>query len=351
MISENSIYNKNILVTGGTGFVGSHLVERLVNRGANVVATFISTNPYSYFFTSGLNKKVRMAHVDVCDFESIFDLITKFDINFIFHLAAQPLVEVAYHNPRKTHESNILGTVNMLESAKLYSRIKGVIVASSDKAYGKLSKSSEVAFPKPHPRGETKELTKHHLGGVATSEVKYKESDPLQGDHPYEVSKSAADLIAYSYFKTYDLPIVVTRFGNIYGEGDLNFSRIIPGTMKALVKGERLEVRSNGKYVRDYLYVKDVVEGYLLLANNIEKVKGEAFNFGSDDTLSVLEIIKQIEKILKKEIRYKILNIAKNEIPYQSLDYSKIGKKLGWKPKYNLVKCLKSIYKWYRQIL
>src|SRR3989344_1507208 len=280
--------NKNILVTGGTGFVGSHLVEELVNQGANVVTTFLELDPLSYFFTQGLNKKVVMVQSDVEDFEKMHDIITKNNIEYIFHLAAQALVETAFYNPKRTLTTNITGTVNILESARLFPKVKAVIVASSDKAYGKLAKG------------------------------KYKEEDALRGDHPYEVSKSAADLICFTYFKTYGVPVVTTRFGNIYGEGDLNFSRIIPGIMESLITNERLELRGNGKFIRDYLYVKDVVNGYLLLAKNINKTKGEAFNFGSKETLSVLAVIKLIEKTLKKKINYKILNTAKNEIPYQS---------------------------------
>ena len=141
---------------------------------------------------------------------------------------------------------------------------------------------------------------------------------------------------------------MVTRFGNIYGEGDLNFSRIIPGIMKSIIKNKELRIRSNGKYVRDYLYVKDVVRGYLLLAQNIEKIKGEAFNFGSDDTLTVIEAIKEVGKVLNKKINYKILNTAKNEIPYQSLDYSKIKRTLGWKPKENIKSTAEKIFEWYK---
>ena len=314
--------NRNILVTGGTGFVGSHLVEELVKQKANVVTTFQTLNPRSYFLTQKLDKKVTMVNTDICDFEKVFDIVTKFNIDFIFHLAAQALVDVAYYNPKKTIDSNVMGTTNILEAARLFPKVKGIIVASSDKAYGKLDKKD-----------------------------KYQETDSLRGDHPYEVSKSAADLIAYSYFKTYDLPIVITRFGNIYGEGDLNFSRIIPGIMGSLVRGYELGVRSDGKYVRDYLYVKDVVKGYLLLAKNIDKIKGEAFNFGSMETLSVLDLIKKIEKILHKKIKYKILNTAKNEIPYQSLDYSKIKKSLSWKPKYSIAKTMKNVFRWYKKIL
>jgi CDP-glucose 4,6-dehydratase len=317
----NNFKGKNILVTGGTGFVGSHLVEELVRLDANVITTHISLNPRSYFSTRNLGKFVTMVNVDICNFESIFDVIAKFKIDYIFHLAAQPLVDVAYHNPRRTLESNIMGTVNILESCRLYKNIRGVVVASSDKAYGKLQKD------------------------------KYFESDALKGDHPYEVSKSAADLICNTYFKTYDVPVIITRFGNIYGEGDLNFSRIVPGIIRSLFSKNTLEIRSNGKYVRDYLYVKDVVSAYLLLASNIEKAKGEAYNFGSEETLSVIEVIRRIEKSMNKKVNYKILNNAVNEIPYQSLDYSKIKKAFAWKAKNNFASTIKKIYSWYSKML
>ena len=312
---------KNILVTGGTGFIGSHLIEELIKQKASIISTFQTINPFSYFFTQKLDNNVCLVNLDICDYQKLFDIITKFDIDYIFHLAAQPLIEVAYHNPKRTLYSNIIGTVNICESARLYPKIKGIIIASSDKAYGKLNKD------------------------------KYIETDGLKGDHPYEVSKSSADLIAYSYFKTYQLPIVISRFGNVYGEGDLNFSRIIPGMMKSLIKSEIFKVRSNGKYIRDYLYVKDVVCGYLLLAANIDKIKGEAFNFGSEETLSVTEVIKLTEKVLNKKIRYKILNISKNEISYQSLDYRKIKKILGWVPQRSLLSTVDNIFNWYKKTL
>lgn len=313
-----NLKNKNILVTGGAGFVGAHLVEELIKQKANVIVVDINLGKHSYLFTKGLHKKVNVIKLNICDNNKLLTLIKNHKIEFIFHLAAQALVEEGYRNPKQTLENNIISTINVLEITRLNKQIKGIIVASSDKAYGKLS-------------------TK-----------KYTESSPLSGDHPYDTSKSVTDLISTTYFKTYGIPVVVTRFGNIYGEGDLNISRIIPGIMKSIVNNEELKIRSDGKYTRDYLYVKDVVNGYLLLAKNIGKVEGEVFNFGSDDTLTVLEVIRQVEKALNKKIKYRILNIAKNEIPYQSLDYSKIKKTLGWRPKNTIKSTVKNILGWYK---
>lgn len=310
----------NVLVTGGTGFVGSHLVEELVKQHARVIIPVRSFDPYSYFATQKLNQKAVLVNVDIKNFTQVMDIVTKYDIRTIFHLAAQAIVETAYHNPRETYATNVMGTVNVLESARLYSKVKAIVVASSDKAYGK--------------KGQ-----------------RYVESDPLRGDHPYESSKSAADLIAQTYFKTYQLPVVITRFGNIYGEGDLNFSRIIPGIMQSIITNKPLSIRSNGKFVRDYLYVKDVARGYLLLAGSIAKIKGEMFNFGSDDTLSVLDLIKLTSRTLRRPIPYRIMNIAINEIPYQSLDYTKIRQALGWQPRYSLTGTLKQIFSWYQTAL
>ncbi len=314
-------HNKRVLVTGGTGFVGSHVVDQLVMAGANVLTTTIMNEPKSYFFSRHLDQKVTTAQVDVRNYEGILNLITRFNIEYVLHLAAQPIVEVALADPMYTLDTNIMGTVVILEACRQVKSVKGVIVASSDKAYGKLKSG------------------------------KYSETDRLQGDHPYEVSKSAADLICTSYVRTYGLPVVTTRFGNIYGEGDLNFSRIIPGIMEAVINNHPLELRSGGTYVRDYLYVKDVAKGYLQIMNNIEKVRGEAFNFGSKETLKVIEVIKIAEEVLKKKIPVKMLSSAINEIPYQSLDFTKIGKQLGWAPNDTLKKRMPDILHWYKMIL
>jgi len=308
---------KTILVSGGTGFVGSHLVEALVQIGARVVVPYRSMDPNSYFFTEKLDKKTILASCDLKNQKRIFDIISKYEVDVIFHLGAQAIVTTAYENPVETIESNIMGTTYILEAARQCSRVRSIIIASSDKAYGK-----------------TKE--------------KYTEKSPLQGDHPYEVSKSAADLIAQTYYKTYHLPVIITRFGNIYGEGDLNFNRIIPGIMQSVIRKTPLHLRSDGTFVRDYVYVGDVVSAYLFLLSQGSKIHGEAYNITSGETYSVLELIKKIEKKLKKKIPHEIDNTSNNEIPYQSLDNTKILK-LGWKPKYSLQATLIRVLRWYKK--
>lgn len=309
--------NKNILITGGDGFIGSHLVEELLKLGNKVIVTSRSFNPRSYFSTGNFNQKAIITKADIKDYSRIFDVITKYEVDFIFHLAAQAIVETAYYNPRETLETNILGTVNILESARQYPRIKGVLLASSDKAYGKLKK-------------------------------KYTENDPLKGDHPYEVSKASCDLLAQTYYRTYCLPVVITRFGNVYGPGDLHFNRIIPGIIKAAITNKRLDLRSDGTHVRDYVYAKDIARGCLSLVENISKTKGEAFNLSSKDNYSVFNLIQKIEKILAKKIKYRIMNTVKNEIPYQSLSCRKIKKTIGWQSRYNLEKAIPETFNWYK---
>ena len=306
---------KNILVTGGTGFIGSHLVKQLITEKANIIVPYQSLNPKSYFYSEDLNKHLILVQKDLKNFKRTIDIVTKYEIDFIFHLAAQSIVPTGYYNPLETFETNIIGTANVLEAARLYGRVQGIIVVSSDKAYGKIPKASE--------------------------------KDPLSGDHPYETSKAACDLITTTYFKTYNLPTVVVRFGNVYGEGDINFSRIIPGAIKSLIKNEVLQIRSDGKYVRDYVYVKDVVDSLILISKNINEIKGEVFNISSDENLSVFAIIKKIENVLSRKIKSEVLKNAVNEIPKQSINYSKIKGHLGWKPKRGLADTLNDIYKWY----
>lgn len=310
---------KRILVTGSTGFIGGHLVKALLRLHARVIVPFIEVDKRSIFALENLSSKVIAEKININHRKKITNLISENSVDYIIHLAAQTLVTQAYEDPYETLETNIMGTINILEAVRTIPSVKGVIVASSDKAYGKTKKP-------------------------------YTEESPLAGDHPYDVSKSSADLISQAYYKTYGVPVVVTRFGNVYGEGDLHFDRIIPGVCKAVIKNEILEIRSDGSYVRDYIYVKDVVNGYLTLLKTIDKIHGEAFNFSSSDTLSVLDVIKKAEKSLGKKINYKILNNTKNEIPYQHLEDTKV-RKIGWKNNYSLDSSLPKVVEWYKKIL
>lgn len=310
------IKGNKILVTGGAGFIGGHLVKKLVDLKAKVFVIDIKIDPKSYFTQNKLEKKCKFNFVDIRNEKAVESFFSKNKIDYIFHLAAEPIVETAYFHPRDVFETNIMGTVNILEACRKDPNIEGVIVASSDKAYGKTKNT-------------------------------YTEESPLKGDHPYDVSKSCEDLIAQTYYKTYGMPIIITRFGNVYGEGDLHLNRIVPGICESVIKNKRLLIRSDGFYVRDYLYVEDVVDGYIFLLSKLNSIIGEGFNFSSSDTLSVLDLVKKAEKILKTKINYKILNNVKNEIPYQHLDDKKI-RKLGWKQSYNLEAALKKVLEWYK---
>ena len=312
-IKKIELKSKNILVTGGAGFIGSHLADRLIVEGGRVVVV----DNLSSGRKENLNRRAKFYKVDIRN-PKIHQILKEEKIETVFHLAAQPLVENAYENPIETLEVNIMGTANVLESCRLKGDLKSIIVASSDKAYGKAKK------------------------------LPYTEETPLAGDHPYDVSKTTADLIAQTYFKTYNLPVVITRFSNTFGARDFNFSRIIPGAFKAILKNEELLIRSDGKMIREYTYVKDIVDGCIKLAQNIDKIKGEAFNFGSKNIFSVIEVIKKIEKILNVKIRYKVLNIAKNEIPKQYLDWSKAKRILHWQPKHSLEEGIIESFNWYK---
>jgi CDP-glucose 4,6-dehydratase len=309
----------NILVTGGCGFIGGQLVTELVRQNANVTVIDIFLDPRSIFARNNLGEKTNLKFVDIRDRERVLEIFKKYKPSYVIHLAAEPIVEKAYQDPYSVFDINIMGTVNILDAVRMFAGVKGIIVASSDKAYGK-------------------------------TDIAYRENLPLRGDHPYDVSKSCGDLIAQAYHKTYGLPVVITRFGNVYGEGDLYADRIIPGICEAIIKNKCFDIRSDGTYVRDYLYIKDVVNGYIFLLKNLSKIEGEAFNFSSNDTLSILDVVKKIEKVLNLKISYKILNTAKNEIPYQHLNDSKI-RKLGWASEYSIKTTIPAIINWYRNVL
>lgn len=307
----------NVLVTGATGLVGSHLTERLIQMGACVYVTCRSSDPRSYFSDKRLTGRVIMAVCDIKDPARVFDIVSKYEIEYIFHLAAQAIVQTAYVNPFETLDANIMGTVHVLEAARHSPLIKGVVVASSDKAYGKKCDNAT-------------------------------EGMPMAGDHPYDVSKSCADLIARTYAKTYDMPVTVSRFANIYGPGDLNFNRIIPGIMRAIIKQETLKIRSDGTFVRDYVYVKDVVDGYITLMEQINVARGEAFNFSAGHIYSVNKLISIVGEILGVTVRSNVMNVQRNEIPSQSLSSEKTYRRLGWKSQITFKESIVSTADWYR---
>ncbi len=311
-----------ILMTGGTGFIGSHIVEELLNRGyKNIVSTYITPGFRPYFKSKNLHKKIKMEKCDIRDFARVKEVFAKHTPDVVMHLAAQAIVDDAYIGPRDTFETNIMGTVNVLEACRRQDELKSIIVASSDKAYGK------------------------------SNSLPYKEDQILKGDHPYDVSKTCTDLIAQAYFKTYKLPINVTRFGNVFGPGDTNLSRIVPGAIESAIKNSELAVRSDGKMVREYVYVKDVADGYIKIMENAlknKKIAGETFNFGSNNIFNVLEIVREIEKALNAKIEFKVLNVAKNEIPEQYLDWTKAKRVLQWTPKNYFDASIRDTYAWYK---
>jgi CDP-glucose 4,6-dehydratase len=313
--------NKNVFVTGATGFLGYWLTRALVQQKANVVALVRDHDPQSAFYRSKLYHRVRLVQGALEDYASLERAINEHEIDTVFHLGAQTIVGTALRNPLSTFESNIRGTYNLLEACRQRSLlVKRVIVASSDKAYG----SSPV--------------------------LPYTEEMSLRGEHPYDVSKSCADLIAYTYYHTYGLPIVVARCGNLYGGGDLNWSRLIPATIKNFYSGIAPVIRSDGTYTRDYLYVEDAVNAYLNLACNATKknICGQAFNFGPNAPYSVLEIVHILQGLMNsKDLSAQILNEAREEIRDQSLDSQKARQALGWTPIFSLEEGLQRTVEWY----
>jgi len=308
-------------VTGGTGLVGSWLIQRLMDAGADVVCLVRDWVPQSEAVRRGNLERVKVVRGDVRDREVLERGLGEFEIDTVLHLAAQTIVTIANRNPISTFETNIAGTWNLLEACRRSPRVKQIVVASSDKAYG----DQEV--------------------------LPYDENTPLQGQHPYDVSKSTADLIAHTYAKSFDLPVSITRCGNFYGGGDLNWNRIIPGTIRSILRGQRPVIRSDGEFIRDYFYVEDGAAAYMLLAEQLAtrpNLKGQAFNFSNEIQVSVREIVNQILKEMKSDLSPDIRNEVSNEIRHQYLSSEKARRELSWKPMFNLENGLRKTIDWYK---
>jgi CDP-glucose 4,6-dehydratase len=267
-------------------------------------------------------KNMNIVRGEVEDFYALERTLNEYEVETVFHLAAQTIVETANRNPKSTFETNIKGTWNLLEACRRVSTVSEIVVASSDKAYGEQEK------------------------------LPYDESTPLQGTHPYDVSKSCADLIAQSFFITYGLPVCVTRCGNFYGGGDLNFNRLVPGTIRSLKNDEPPIIRSDGSYIRDYFYIKDAVYAYMHLAKKMSElnINGEAFNFSNEIQVTVLDLVDKIIALMgKKGVKPNVMGTAKNEIRHQYLSAKKAKSVLNWKPKYTLEEGLTETIDWYEK--
>ena len=313
-----------VLVTGCTGFLGAWLTMALVDLGAAVVGLVRDEVPFSQLRRSGYDRRIAIARGDVTDYACIERVLAEYEVETIFHLAAQTIVSIGNRTPLSTFESNIKGTWTVLEAARRAPKVSRIVVASSDKAYG------------------------------VHETLPYKEDAPLRGCYPYDVSKTCADLIARTYFMTYQSPVAITRCANLYGGGDLNWSRIFPGVMRSVILGERPIIRSDGTMVRDYLYVQDAVRAYLALAEQMDRpgVPGEAFNFGMDDPKSVLEIVQTIITVSgRTDLKPVVLDNAPNEIPAQYLDSRKAKRMLGWSPGYSLDEGVRETLAWYQAYL
>ena len=312
---------RKVLITGHEGFLGSWLARTLLDSGAVVIGLDkVKNRPVSIL--EGLRKDMICIKGDISNLKLVDRVIAKYRPRIIFHLAAEAIVGEANRHPVKAFKSNIEGTWNVLEASRDKKFIKAIVVASSDKAYG-----SHAKLP-------------------------YREDTALKGSHPYDASKSCADLIAYTYFNTYKLPVCVTRCGNIYGEGDFHFSRLVPDTIRCALGGKKLMIRSDGKFIRDYIYARDVAEGYMALAEVMvkKKIYGEAFNLSYERPVSVLELVKIIYKMCGKKPSYKILNEARYEIKKQYLSAKKANKIINWQPQYAIEEGLKRTISWYRKL-
>lgn len=328
MVTEAFWRDRPTFVTGATGLVGGWLVRRLLEHGADVVCLVRDHVPQSMLIRDQLVERIKLVRGDVTDHSLLERALGEYEIDTVIHLAAQTIVGIANRNPVSTFESNIRGTWTLLEAARRSPAVRQIVVASSDKAYGD------------------------------QEQLPYDEAAPLRGRHPYDVSKSCADLIAQTYAHTYDLPVVVTRCGNFYGGGDLNWNRIVPGTIRSVLRGQRPIIRSDGQFVRDYFYVEDGAAAYMLLAealavnNEIRgQIRGQAFNFSNELQVTVLELVGRILRQMQCDLEPDVRNEASGEIRHQYLSAAKARRMLAWQPRFTLDEGLDRTIDWYRSFL
>jgi len=314
--------DRSVFITGATGLVGGWLTKHLLEQGASLTALVRDWVPASEFVHQGLADRVKVVRGGLSSPHLLERVLGEYEIEIVFHLAAQTIVGIANRNPLSTFESNIRGTWNLLEACRRSPMVKSVILASSDKAYG-----DQTVLP-------------------------YKEDMPLQGKHPYDVSKSCVDLIAHSYAVSFGLPAVITRCGNFFGGGDLNWNRIVPGTIRSVIRGERPVIRSDGHSVRDYLYVEDGSAAYMMVAEHLiqrPELRGMAFNFSNENQISVIQLATKILQKMNSKLEPEILNQATNEIRNQYLSAERARNILGWSPLFSLDEGLERTIKWYQE--
>jgi CDP-glucose 4,6-dehydratase len=311
-------------VTGATGLVGGWLVPRLVENGADVVCLVRDWVPQSEVVRSSVIEKVKVVRGDVRDQILLERALGEYEIDTVIHLGAQTIVTIANRNPVSTWETNVQGSWALLEACRRSATVKHIVMASSDKAYGE---------------SET---------------LPYDEETPLRGRHPYDASKSCSDIISQAYATSFNLPVVVTRCGNFYGGGDLNWNRIVPGTIRSVLRGQQPVIRSDGQYVRDYFYVEDGAAAYMLLAERLAEdptLAGRAFNFSNETQVTVLEITDRILKLMGSDLEPDVRNEAPNEIRHQYLSAARAQRELKWKPFFTLDEGLRRTIDWYRSFL
>jgi CDP-glucose 4,6-dehydratase len=320
-LSESNFWkDRPTLVTGATGFLGQTVSRQLVGFGADVISLVRSSATDRGSASSFLNSNTTVANGDVRDQAGLENLLAKHKIDTVFHFAAQTIVGSANKDPIPTFEANIAGTWAILEACRKAGSIRQMVLSSSDKAYG-----------------EAKSLP-------------YTEELALLGGRPYETSKACADLLAQSYASAFGIPVAITRCGNFYGPGDFNWSRIVPGTVRSVVKGERPLIRSDGLFVRDYFHIQDGASANLLLAEKLAgdpTLKGQAFNFSNETYVTVLDLVKKILAYMNSSLEPDVRNEASNEIRNQSLSAQKARRILGWKPHFTLDERLGQTIDWY----